>query len=61
MVIALWQACGLTREWNDPVQDYGFALAGATSTILVHEIESKIVASVFAFNTNSTFDLCTAS
>ena len=46
MVIALWQACGLTREWNDPVQDYGFALAGATSTILVHEIESKIVASV---------------
>ena len=46
MVIALWQACGLTREWNDSVQDYGFALAGATSTILVHEIESKIVASV---------------
>ena len=45
-VIALWQACGLTRAWNDPVVDFDFALAGATSTILVHEIESKIVASI---------------
>jgi ribosomal protein S18 acetylase RimI-like enzyme len=45
-VIALWQACGLTRAWNDPVVDFDFALASATSTILVHEISGVIVASV---------------
>jgi ribosomal protein S18 acetylase RimI-like enzyme len=45
-VIALWRTCGLTRAWNDPVQDYDFALAGAASTILVHEIEGQIVATV---------------
>jgi ribosomal protein S18 acetylase RimI-like enzyme len=45
-VIALWQVCGLTRAWNDPVMDFDFALAGATSTILVHEISGGIVASV---------------
>ena len=45
-VIALWQACGLTREWNDPVIDFDFALSGATSTILVYEIDGAIVASV---------------
>ncbi len=47
-VIALWQACGLTRAWNDPIVDFDFALVGATSTILVHEIDGKIVASVMA-------------
>lgn len=45
-VIALWGACGLTRDWNDPVKDFDFALAGATSTVLVHEISGQIVASV---------------
>lgn len=45
-VTALWHACGLTREWNDPVRDFDFALSGATSTILVHEIAGVIVATV---------------
>ena len=45
-VITLWQACGLTREWNDPVKDFDFAMAGATSTILIHEIAGKTVATV---------------
>jgi ribosomal protein S18 acetylase RimI-like enzyme len=45
-VIALWGACGLTRDWNDPVKDFDFALAGATSTVLVHEIGGQIVASI---------------
>lgn len=45
-VIVLWRACELTREWNDPVKDFDFALAGATSTILVHEIAGKSVATV---------------
>jgi ribosomal protein S18 acetylase RimI-like enzyme len=45
-VVALWGACGLTRDWNDPVKDFDFALAGATSAVLVHEIVGQIVASV---------------
>ena len=45
-VISLWRACELTRQWNDPVKDFDFALAGAASTILVHEIGAKIVATV---------------
>ena len=45
-VIALWQACGLTREWNNSVRDFDFALACTTSTILVHEIGAQIVATV---------------
>ena len=47
-VIALWQACGLTRAWNDPVVDFDFALAAGTSTILVHELDGEIIASVMA-------------
>ncbi|WP_333572809.1 GNAT family acetyltransferase [Sphingomonas sp.] len=34
-VIALWQAAGLTRPWNDSAADFDRALAGATSTILL--------------------------
>ena len=34
-VIALWQACGLTRPWNDPHNDIAFARAKPTSTLLV--------------------------
>lgn len=34
-VIALWQACDLTRPWNDPVADFTRAIKGATSAILL--------------------------
>ncbi|GAA0746394.1 GNAT family acetyltransferase [Sphingomonas sp. ABOLD] len=34
-VIALWQAAGLTRPWNDPVADFDRAVQGATSAILL--------------------------
>ena len=34
-VIALWEACGLTRPWNDPARDFRLAVDGATSTILL--------------------------
>lgn len=34
-VIALWQACGLTRPWNDPAADFALALKGSTSTVLI--------------------------
>lgn len=32
--VALWRACGLTRPWNDPVEDLHRALAGPASTVL---------------------------
>ena len=38
-VIALWQACGLTRPWNDPARDFARAVEGASSTVLVAEAE----------------------
>jgi len=31
---ALWQACGLTRPWNDPAADARRAIDGATSAVL---------------------------
>ncbi|MEG3146310.1 GNAT family acetyltransferase [Sphingomonas sp. RT2P30] len=46
MVIPLWQACGLTRPWNDPRADFDRAIAGATSTILVVRDAGSIIASV---------------
>lgn len=42
---ALWEACGLTRPWNDPAQDFAFALKGPASTVLAIEREGRIVAS----------------
>jgi ribosomal protein S18 acetylase RimI-like enzyme len=37
-VIALWEACGLTRPWNDPAADFARAVAGPTSAVLLlHE------------------------
>src|SRR5882672_6951510 len=44
-VIALWQACGLTRPWNDPARDLAFARGKATSEVLVGLAEERIVAS----------------
>ena len=34
-VVALWEACGLTRPWNDPNVDFTQALAGPASTVLI--------------------------
>ena len=47
-VVALWQACGLTRAWNDPYKDIAFARESATSTVLVREHDGRIAASVMA-------------
>ncbi len=47
-VVALWQACGLTRAWNDPYKDISFAREGRHSTVLVLEDEGRIIASVMA-------------
>lgn len=45
-VIALWDACGLTRPWNPPQRDFDQALAGSSSTILVKRDADTITGSV---------------
>src|SRR3546814_20895275 len=46
-VIALWQACDLTRPWNDPDTDISFCISRPESTILVGEADDgRVVASV---------------
>ena len=45
-VIALWQAAGVARPWNDPGRDIGFARCGPHSTLLVGELGGRVVASV---------------
>ncbi len=47
-VIALWQAAGLTRPWNDPGSDFDLALANPTSTILLAHDEAGLAGSVMA-------------
>jgi len=44
-VIELWQACGLTRAWNDPATDLAFARGKPSSDVLVGLVGSRIVAS----------------
>jgi ribosomal protein S18 acetylase RimI-like enzyme len=45
-VIALWQACGLTRPWNDPASDIALARRGPNSTILIGRDGGAIVATI---------------
>ena len=47
-VVALWQACGLTRPWNDPHKDIARKLQVQRELFLVAEDEGRIVASVMA-------------
>ncbi len=44
-VVTLWERCGLTRPWNDPVADIALARKGPNSTILLGREDEKIVAS----------------
>lgn len=43
-VVALWQACGLTRPWNDPAADIALARRGPNSAVLVGRDAGTIVA-----------------
>jgi ribosomal protein S18 acetylase RimI-like enzyme len=45
-VIALWDACGLTRPWNDPLKDIARKLQVRPDWFLVGEAAGTIVASV---------------
>jgi ribosomal protein S18 acetylase RimI-like enzyme len=48
-VIQLWQACGLTRPWNDPVKDINRKLAVQPELFLVGELNNRIIASAMAW------------
>ena len=45
-VVALWQACGLTRPWNDPEADIALARRGPNSAILIGRDGDAIAATV---------------
>lgn len=44
-VVAVWQAAGLTRPWNDPDADFDRAVAGVTSTILLLRDDETLLGS----------------
>lgn len=44
-VVALWQACGLTRPWNDPHRDIARKLSEQPELFLVGTHESTLIAS----------------
>lgn len=43
-VVALWQAAGLTRPWNDPARDIERKLAVAPELFLVGCVDGQVVA-----------------
>jgi len=45
---ALWEACGLTRPWNDPNDDIDRAVAAREATILVGYADGELIGSVMA-------------
>lgn len=45
-VTRLWQRCGLTRPWNDPVADIALATKGQNATVLVGRVGASIAAAV---------------
>ena len=44
-VIALWEACALTRAWNDPLEDLAFARGKTNSEALVGLAAGRLAAS----------------
>ncbi len=47
-VIALWQACELTRAWNDPKRDIARKLTTQPELFLVGLLDGQLIASVMA-------------
>lgn len=44
--VALWQAAGLTRPWNDANADFRLALANETSDVLLAETDGALAGAV---------------
>jgi ribosomal protein S18 acetylase RimI-like enzyme len=47
-VVALWQACGLTRPWNNPRKDIERKMTVQSELFLVGLVDDKIVATLMA-------------
>ncbi|MDD4915147.1 MAG: GNAT family acetyltransferase [Methylococcales bacterium] len=47
-VIALWEACGLLRPWNDPEKDIARKLTVQPELFLVAEDDGRLVGTVMA-------------
>jgi ribosomal protein S18 acetylase RimI-like enzyme len=47
-VIELWEACGLTRPWNDPRKDIARKLAEQPELFLVGTVDGGVVATAMA-------------
>ena len=47
-VVALWQACGLTRPWNDPHKDIARKLQVQRELFLVGERDGQVIATAMA-------------
>ena len=47
-VVALWEASGLTRPWNDPRKDIARKLEVQRELFLVGELDGRIVATAMA-------------
>ena len=45
-VVALWEACGLTRPWNDPRDDFSLALTSTDCAVLVGREGGRLLASI---------------
>lgn len=50
-VVALWEAAGLTRPWNDPRADFDLALQGPSSAVLLaHDGDGPIGSVMVGFD-----------
>ena len=47
-VVELWQACRLTRPWNDPHRDIARKLLVQRELFVVGEVDGRVVGSVMA-------------
>lgn len=47
-VVALWEACGLTRPWNDPRKDIRRKLAVRPDLFLVGELGGEVIGTAMA-------------
>lgn len=47
-VVALWQACGLTRAWNDPRRDIARKLADSADGFFVAVVDGRVAGTAMA-------------
>lgn len=47
-VVAVWQACGLTRPWNDPIADFRRTFDHEAATVFVAATGERIAGTVMS-------------